>query len=86
MAKSLNQEELEFVRAIEQYKKKNDKLFLSWTEVLGIVKKLGYSRPVQARAGSARCAPAPTRPARKTATAAAKKAVSGKAAPKKVAS
>ncbi len=54
MAKSLNQEELEFVRAIEEYKKDNDKLFLSWTEVLGIVKKLGYSRPVQARTGSAR--------------------------------
>lgn len=56
MAKPLNQEELEFVRAIEEYKKNNDKLFLSWTEVLGIVKKLGYSRPVQARTGSARSA------------------------------
>lgn len=86
MAKSLNQEELEFVRAIEQYKKKNDKLFLSWTEVLSIVKKLGYNRPVQARAGSARCAAAPTKPARKTSAAAAKKAVSGKTASKKVAS
>ncbi len=53
MAKPLNQEELEFVRAIEEYKKDNDKLFLSWTEVLGIAKKLGYSRPVQARTGSA---------------------------------
>ena len=40
--KSLNQEELEFVRAIESYKKQHDKLFLSWTEVLEIVKDLGY--------------------------------------------
>ena len=67
MAKSLNQEELEFVRAIEEYKKQNDKLFLSWTEVLGIAKGLGYSRPVQSRTGSARCGTAPTKATRKAA-------------------
>ena len=56
MAKSLNQEELEFVRAIEQYKKKNDKLFLSWTEVLSVVKAQGYTRIVAKRNSSANTA------------------------------
>ncbi|HIA27375.1 MAG TPA: hypothetical protein EYN79_04525 [Planctomycetes bacterium] len=42
MANPLGKEELDFVRAIENYKKENDKLFLSWTEVLRIVKDLGY--------------------------------------------
>lgn len=50
MARPMNQEELEFVKAIEDYKKSEDKLFLSWTEVLSIVKDLGYTRTVKARA------------------------------------
>ncbi len=54
MARPVNQEELDFLQAIEDYKKKNDKLFLSWTEVLGIVKSLGYSRTVQRRSSSAK--------------------------------
>ena len=54
MARPVNQEELDFLQAIEEYKKKNDKLFLSWTEVLGIVKSLGYSRTVQRRSSSAK--------------------------------
>lgn len=41
----MNQEELEFVTAIEDYKKEQDKLFLSWCEVLQIVKNLGYEIP-----------------------------------------
>jgi hypothetical protein len=40
--KSLRADELEFISAIEQYKKKHDKLFLSWKEVLGVVKALKY--------------------------------------------
>lgn len=40
----MNQEELEFVTAIEDYKIREDKLFLSWCEVLAIVKNLGYTR------------------------------------------
>lgn len=40
-------ESLEFLRAIETYKKENDKLFLAWTEVLTIVESLGYRRPQQ---------------------------------------
>ncbi|MCA8961122.1 MAG: hypothetical protein KDC38_11445 [Planctomycetes bacterium] len=44
MASTLNREELEFVQAIEKYKKSNSKTFLSWTEVLSIVKELGYKK------------------------------------------
>ena len=52
MARPVNQEELEFLKAIEEFKKKEDKLFLSWTEVLSIVKDLGYSRSVKVRSTS----------------------------------
>lgn len=52
MARPMNQEELEFVKAIEDFKKSEDKLFLSWTEVLSIVKDLGYTRTVKARAAA----------------------------------
>ena len=52
MARPMNQEELEFVKAIEDFKKSEDKLFLSWTEVLSIVKDLGYTRTVKARAAT----------------------------------
>ncbi len=44
MANALTREELEFVKAIESYKKTNSKAFLSWTEVLSIVKELGYKK------------------------------------------
>ncbi len=44
MANALSAEELEFVKAIEDFKKKNSKTFLSWSEVLGIVKELGYRK------------------------------------------
>ena len=42
--KPLSQEELDFCTAIEDYKKEHDKLFLSWSEVLQIVKDMGYTR------------------------------------------
>jgi len=41
---TLSSEELEFVKAIETYKAKTGKMFLSWTEVLGILKDLGYKK------------------------------------------
>lgn len=53
MARPLTQEQVDFLHAIEQYKKKNDKLFLSWTEVLSIVKAQGYTRTVAKRNSSA---------------------------------
>ncbi len=47
MANPLARDELEFVQAIEKYKKEKTKLFLSWTEVLQIVKSLGYVQTAQ---------------------------------------
>lgn len=44
MIDSLSSEELQFIKAIEKYKSENNKQFLSWTEVLKIVKELGYKR------------------------------------------
>jgi hypothetical protein len=41
---SLSSEELQFIKAIEKYKAENNKIFLSWTEVLKILKKLGYRK------------------------------------------
>ena len=40
----MNQEEQDFVSAIQDFQKEQDKLFLSWCEVLQIVKDLGYTR------------------------------------------
>ena len=47
MANPLARDELEFVQAIEKFKKEKSKLFLSWTEVLEIVKALGYVQTAQ---------------------------------------
>ncbi len=44
MIDSLSSEELQFIKAIEKYKSDNNKHFLSWTEVLKIVKSLGYKK------------------------------------------
>ena len=41
---SLSSDELQFIKAIEKYKAENNKTFLSWTEVLKILKGLGYRR------------------------------------------
>ena len=44
MFDSLNTEELEFVKAIETYKAKSGKTFPSWTDVLRVLKELGYKK------------------------------------------
>lgn len=44
MFDSLSTEELHFIKAIEKYKAKSGKTFLSWTEVLKIFKDLGYKK------------------------------------------
>ncbi|MBN1418195.1 MAG: hypothetical protein JXP34_05425 [Planctomycetes bacterium] len=44
MLESLSPEELQFIKAIEKYKSEHNKHFLSWTEVLRVVKDLGYQR------------------------------------------
>ena len=47
MANPLSKDELEFVQAIEKYKKEKGKLYPSWTEILAIVKDLGYVQTAQ---------------------------------------
>ncbi len=37
-------DELEFMKAIERYRKDNKKRFLSWSEVLEVLKELGYTK------------------------------------------
>ncbi|MGE3163626.1 MAG: hypothetical protein AB7O52_01830 [Planctomycetota bacterium] len=49
MASALSSDELEFVQAIEKFKKDKSKIFLSWSEVLAIVKDLGYRKSEQYR-------------------------------------
>lgn len=44
MFDSLTTEELQFIKAIEKYKAKTGKTFLSWTEVLKIFQDLGYKK------------------------------------------
>ncbi len=43
----LNEEQFEFVMAIDEYKRKNKRPFPSWTEVLEVVKYLGYRKVAQ---------------------------------------
>ena len=40
----LTLEEVEFVRAIDRYKRKYDRPFPSWSEVLLVIKQLGYTK------------------------------------------
>ena len=44
MLDALTPEELQFIKAIEKYKKEHEKHFLSWTEVLKVVKAAGYRK------------------------------------------
>ncbi len=43
----LNDEQFEFVMAIDEYKRVNKRPFPSWTEVLEVVKYLGYRKVAQ---------------------------------------
>src|SRR5947199_3760049 len=38
-------EELEFLAAIQEYKRTSGRQFPTWSEVLGVVRGLGYRRP-----------------------------------------
>jgi hypothetical protein len=40
----MSPEQFEFLMAIDDYKRKNDRPFPTWTEVLEVVKALGYRR------------------------------------------
>ena len=44
MLDALTPEELQFIKAIEKYKKEHNKHFLSWTEVLKVVRAAGYRK------------------------------------------
>ena len=37
-------EEIEFVRAVDRYKRKFNRPFPTWSEILAIVKELGYTK------------------------------------------
>ncbi len=39
-----NQEQFEFVMAMDEYKRANDRPFPTWTEVLEVIKYLGYRK------------------------------------------
>lgn len=40
----MSDEQFEFLMAIEEYKKKNTRPFPTWTEVLEVIKALGYRK------------------------------------------
>lgn len=40
----MNAEQFEFIMAIETYKKVNKRMFPTWTEVLEVIKQLGYRK------------------------------------------
>ena len=40
----MSEEQFEFVMAIDEYKRKNTRPFPTWTEVLEIIKTLGYRK------------------------------------------
>jgi hypothetical protein len=46
----MTNEQFEFLMAIEEYKKKNAKLFPTWTEVLEVMKAMGYRKVAEPRA------------------------------------
>lgn len=39
-------EDMEFLRAIEAYKTRSGRQFPSWTEVLSVVREIGYVKPM----------------------------------------
>ncbi len=47
MLNTLSTEEFQFIKAIEHYKAENRKTFLSWSEVLKIITKMGYRLQAQ---------------------------------------
>jgi len=40
----MTEEQWEFVQAVNEYKRVNNKAFPTWTEVLEVIKKLGYRK------------------------------------------
>lgn len=46
----LELERVEFLRAIDRYKRKTGKSFPTWTEVLDVLRSIGWLHPLEARA------------------------------------
>ena len=40
-----DEDQVEFMKAMEEFKKKNNKPFPTWSEVLHVIKSLGYRKP-----------------------------------------
>ena len=47
-ADEMSAEVLEFITAIDDYKRRNERPFPSWTEILEVLKKLGYEKSTSA--------------------------------------
>lgn len=48
-------DELEFMQALEQYKKTSGRKFPTCSEILEVVRSLGYQRPVLAQSSASTC-------------------------------
>ena len=40
----MSDEQFEFMMAVDEYKRKNDRPFPTWTEVLEVIKAIGYRK------------------------------------------
>jgi len=49
----MSEEQFEFLMAIEEYKRLNTKPFPSWTEVLEVIKALGYRKVAEPQLSAA---------------------------------
>lgn len=45
----MTEDQFEFVMAVQDYKRANNRPFPSWTEILDIIKALGYRKVEQRR-------------------------------------
>lgn len=45
----MNDEQFDFLMAIDQYKRQNQRPFPTWTEVLEVIKTLGYRKVAEAK-------------------------------------
>lgn len=43
-------DEIEFMKAMDEYKRKSGRMFPTWSEVLEVVRALGYAKPEHAAA------------------------------------
>jgi hypothetical protein len=50
-ARYYDDDECEFIAAMAEYRKLNGKPFPTWSEALGVLKGLGYTKPDLAHAG-----------------------------------